>query len=260
MAEGFGSFPTRARVPGRGPRGSLVRAFALPALFTIAATGAACASRPAPKPVPAGHPGHPGGNLFSTVPCADTPLGREWAKVRPEATARFPSLGLTMVEDLHITIVYVGPGWKVEDVDRIRGLALVASREVATFRPEAVRLGRNADVVAVEMHDAPESWSADVVAAKAEMNRLGLKKPEGYDAVFRPHVTLASARNRPPGAAEVAALEELRAWIAGKVTSDPARWTVAIGPGTPVRLWLAGTERPPGAPEYVDLEERLGRH
>ncbi len=259
MAEVLGPFPAGARVPGSAPRRSLARAFALPALLAIAAVFAACASRPAPKAVPAGPPAHPGGTLFSTVRCADTPLGREWAKLRADAAARFPGLSLSMVEDLHITVVFVGPGWRVEDVDRIRGLALVAPREAATFRPEAVRLGRNAHVVAVEMHDAPESWSADVVAAKAEMNRLGLKSPEGYDGVFRPHVTLASARNSPPDADETAALEELRAWIARKVVAAPARWTVAIGPGTPVRLWLAGTERPPGAPEYVDLEERLGR-
>jgi len=116
-------------------------------------------------------------------------------------------------------------------------------------------MGRNAQVVAVELRDGPESWLAAVVAAKAEMNRLRLKKPEAYDARYRPHVTLASARHDPPDAGEATALEALRAWLAETVAAEPGRFAVAVGPETPVRLWLAGLERPPGAPEFVDLED-----
>jgi 2'-5' RNA ligase len=202
-------------------------------------------------------PAHPGGSLFSTIPCATTPLGREWANLRGEAAVRFPGLRLTTVEDLHVTVVYVGPGWRIEDLGRIRGLALVAPSSEVTFRPEVVRFGRNGHVVVVELLDVPESWAAALSAAKAEMNRLGLKKPEGYDAKYRPHVTLASARSNPPDPAEAAALEGFRSWIAEKAAAAPARFTVAVGPDTPVRLWLAGTPRPPGVPEYVDLADVL---
>jgi hypothetical protein len=92
---------------------------------------------------------HPGGSLFSTIACAPTPLGQEWANLRDEAAARFPGLRLTTVEDLHVTVVYVGPDWKVEDLGRIRALALVAPSEAVTFRPEVVRFGRNGHVVVV---------------------------------------------------------------------------------------------------------------
>lgn len=247
--------------PNRDPGSLLERTTAFAIVLALGAPLAGCTAPPGPQvtAAPVAATAHPGGSLFSTISCAQTPLGREWATLQPEAAARFPSLRMTTVEDLHITVVYVGPGWKLEDLDRIRALALVAPREVATFRPEAVQLGRNAHVVVVEMHDAPESWSTAVVAAKAEMNRLGLKKPERYDATFRPHVTLASARNNPPSAAEGAELEELRSWIAGRIAADPTRWTLSIGPGTPVRLWLAGTERPAGAPEYVDVDDRPTR-
>lgn len=234
------------------------RALAVLAALALCTALAACAPSPSAGTAPSAPAAHPGGNLFSTIPCADTPLGRTWATLRAEAAARFPGLRLTMVEDLHVTVVYVGPGWKVEDLDRIRAFALVAPPEAATFRPEAVRLGRNAHVVAVELHDAPEAWSAAVVSAKAEMNRLGLKKPEGYDSVYRPHVTLASARNSPPTADEAAALDELRAWITERIDAAPSHFAVTVGPGAPVRLWLAGTGRPAGSPEYVDVESVLG--
>ena len=245
----------RAHLPDpvtRRPAGLALARLAAPA---IAATFAACVAAPGPRAAPAATAAPPAGSLFSTIPCGISPIAREWGKLRAEAAARYPHLRLTMVEDLHVTVVYVGPGWKAEDLDRIRALALVAPREAATFRPEVVRLGRNAQAVAVELHGAPESWSAAVGAAKAEMNRLGLRKPDAYDGTVRPHVTLASARNNPPDAAEAAALDELRVWIAEVAAAEPERWTLAIGPRTPLRLWLAGTVRPVGAPEFVDVEE-----
>ena len=243
--------------PNRDPGSRFERASAIVALLALGAHLAAGATRPVPQAAPVATTVHPGGSLFSTIPCAPTPLGQEWANLRDEAAARFPGLRLTAVEDLHVTVVYVGPGWKVEDLERIRALALVAPREAVTFRPDVARFGRNGQVVVVELLDGPESWSAALSAAKAEMNRLGLKKPEASDAAYRPHVTLASARNNPPKPAEAAALEGLRSWIAEKSTAAPARFAVTVGPDTPIRLWLAGTTRPPGAPEYVDLADVL---
>lgn len=231
-------------------------AAAVGASLLIAALGA-CATRPAPvAPGPSART-RTEGSLFSTIPCAGTPLGREWSRLRGEAEALFPGLRLTRVEDLHITVVYIGGDWNREDLEAIRTHALPRPRETVSFRPEAVRMGRNGHVVAVEMHGAPEAWGAFVVAAKAELNQLGLKRPDRYDTEFRPHVTLASARKSPPDETEAAALDDLRTWIAQKVAEDASRFTVTVGPGTPIRLWLAGTTRPPGSPEYVDLTDTL---
>jgi 2'-5' RNA ligase len=163
------------------------------------------------------------------------------------------------VEDLHITIVYIGGSWKLEELDEIRAHALVGPHETVTLRPEIVRMGRNGHVVAVEMHGVPEAWKASVIAARGELSRLGRKKTDAYDAEFRPHVTLASARHSPPDATDVAALEELRSWLVARVAADPRPYSVTIGPDAPVRLWLAGTQRPPGGPEYVDLADVLPR-
>jgi len=234
-------------------------AAALVAAVAVLASLEACAARPRPVPSARAPEARPGGALFSTIPCAGTSLGREWSRLRGEAEARFPGLSLTQVEDLHITIVYIGEGWRVEDLDRIRAHALVGPREPVSFRPEVVRFGRNNQVVVVELHGAPEAWLASVVAAKDTLNRLGLKRPESYDAAFRPHVTLASARRSPPDSADSSALEGLRTWLAQQVATDERWFTVTVGPHTPVRLWLAGTARPPGAPAYVDLADHLAR-
>lgn len=237
----------------------------LPALAPLGAVVAlllavpACRVSPAPAAPAEASPAHPGGALFSAIPCASTPLGTEWAKLRPEAAARFPSLRLTEVADLHVTVVYLGRDWKLEDLDRIRAHALEAPREPAPLRPEAVRMGRDGQVVAVELHGAPESWAAAVVAAKAVLNALALKKPDAYDGTFRPHVTVASARKAPPDAEEAASLDAFRAWLAERIAADAGRFEVKAGPSTRVRLWLAGTPRPPGATAYVDLEDALAR-
>jgi 2'-5' RNA ligase len=163
------------------------------------------------------------------------------------------------VEDLHITVVYVGGGWKTDDLGAIRAHALAGPRETVSFRPEVVRMGRDAQVVAVELHGAPEAWGTAVVAARGELNRLGLKKADRYDPEFRPHVTLASARRSPPDATDAASLDELRSWLTGRLAADASRFTVTVGAETPIRLWLSGTTRPPGSPEYVDLENVLAR-
>ncbi|MBK8597934.1 MAG: hypothetical protein IPP07_09725 [Holophagales bacterium] len=245
----------------RRPR-ARIRSF--PAAAALAAgllfvTAGACATRPVPvAPAPPAET-RPAGSLFSALPCASTPLGREWATLRDEAAIRFPGLRLTRVEDLHLTVVYVGPGWKTDDLGAIRAHALAGPRETVSFRPEVVRMGRDGQVVAVEMHGAPEAWVASVVAAKGELNRLGLKKADRYDSGFHPHVTLASARKSPPDATDAASLDELRSWLAGRLAEDASRFTVTAGPDTPIRLWLAGTTRPPGSPEYVDLEDVLAR-
>lgn len=241
----------RARRPdsfARRRRGSAL------ALLALAAPFAACAARPAASAISPASAARPGGSLFSTIPCAQTPLGRAWARLRPEAAARFPGLELTRVEDLHVTVVYVGPGWQKEALAPTRALALVAPRESFASRPEITRLGETAHVLVAELRDAPATWLADVAAAKAEMNRLGLKKSDRYDAQFRPHVTLASAKSRPPGPAEAEALGALLAWLRTEVAVGPDAWIVPLGPRSPVRFWLAGLERPEDAPEYVDLE------
>jgi len=200
------------------------------------------------------------GYLFSAVSFADSAFGVEWSRLRAEAQEHFPDLKLTKVEDLHITVVYIGGDWKPEDLDRIRAHALVAPAGRARMTPEVVRMGRNNQVVAVELHGAPAAWTDSVIAAKRALNDLGLKKPDAYDTTFRTHITLAEARHSPPTEADSTALAAFQSWIVTRVAADPARFSATVGPRTVVGLLLAGATRPEGAPEYVTVEDFLERH
>ena len=197
------------------------------------------------------------GNLFSAVSFADSAFGVEWSRLRDEAQARYSDLKLTKVEDLHITVVYIGGDWKPENLDRIRAHALVVPAVPVRLTPEVVRLGRNNQVVAVEMHGTSTVWADSVVAAKDVLNRLGLKRPEGYDTNFRAHITLAEARHSPPTEADSTALAGFLSWIGSKIAEKPRTFTVTVGPATRVHLLLAGATRPDGVPEYVTVEDFL---
>jgi hypothetical protein len=199
------------------------------------------------------------GNLFSAVSLADSSLGREWSRLRPEALARFPELRLSETPDLHLTVVYIGGNWKEEDLDRIRSLALIAPATPERLAPEVVRLGAQDQVVAVELHAASPAWGEAVVAAKHTLNRLGLKQPESYDSNFRSHLTLAEAKHFPPSPAEADELAAFSSWLSARVAQDPAKFTVTVGPRTPVRLLLSNLPRAQGAPAYVPLEDFLRR-
>jgi len=197
------------------------------------------------------------GYLFSAVSFANSAFGAEWSRLRPKAQALYPGLKLTKVEDLHITVVYIGGDWRPEDLDAIRAHALVVPTRPVRLTPEVVRLGRNNHVVAVELHGTPTIWADSVVAAKNVLNRLGLKKPESYDVNFRSHITLAEAGHSPPTAADSTELAGFQSWIGSKVAENPQTFTVTVGPTTRVRLLLAGTARPDGAPDYITVEDFL---
>jgi 2'-5' RNA ligase len=195
------------------------------------------------------------GSLFSAILCADTSLGAAWARLLPEAHARFRHLKLTRVEDLHITVIYIGASWSAETLARLRPFALTGLSEQTTFTPEVVTLGATGDVVAVELHTPSTKWHTVVTAAKAELNRLGLKSPDRYDSNFRPHVTLAQTIRRPSDPADIAELRAFNEWMQAVLVRDSKSFTLILGPTTPVHLLLAEAPRPSDAPDYVLLKE-----
>jgi len=159
------------------------------------------------------------------------------------------------VEDLHVTMIYIGKDWAVEDLPQLRRAMAVVIREPVRLSPDIAIIGRNRHVVVVDLIGLPQALLDQVFAVKAELNRVGLKKPETYDAAFRPHVTLAEAKDSPPTAEQALELNSFQAWIAGRL--DLPTLNLALEPEMPIRLLLAEASRPAPIPEYITVERFL---
>jgi 2'-5' RNA ligase len=197
----------------------------------------------------------PRGNLFSAILFGATPLGRRWAALRPQAEKLFPALKMKAVEDLHVTVVYIGRDWAAENLPLLRrAMADVISAPVR-LAPGIAIIGRNRHVVVVDLKGLPQPMHDRVVRIKEELNRAGLKKPEAYDASFRPHVTLAEAGDKPPTEEQAQQLNAFQAWIAGRL--DLSTLDIVLDPALPVQLLLAEASRPAPIPEYITVESFL---
>jgi 2'-5' RNA ligase len=195
------------------------------------------------------------GNLFSAVLFADTALGQRWAELRPEAEKLFPGLKMKAVADLHVTVIYIGEDWTIENLPALRKAMTVTIPGTLRLSPEVALIGRNQHVVVVDMKGIPESLQAQIFAVKAALNQAGLKKPEAYDASFRPHVTLAEARSSPPSEQQARELKAFKAWITPRL--DLPTLSVVLEPSMPIRLLLAEATRPAPLPEYIPVEKFL---
>ncbi len=197
------------------------------------------------------------GFLFSAISFSDSPLGMLWAGLRPQAQIRFPNLKMKRVEDLHITIVFIGSEWKEEDLTRIRAHALVNPQGNTTVDSELVTLGRNDQVLALELHGAPQAWVDLVVEAKGQLNKLELKKPDAFDTSFRAHITLAESRHARPTPEEITELKAFKSWLRDPLHNALEEQPLRIGVHTPVRLMLAGVMHSEDGPDYITLEASL---
>ena len=195
------------------------------------------------------------GNLFSAILFGGTPLGQRWAALRPEAEKLFPALKMKAVEDLHVTVIYIGKDWAVENLPQLRRAMAGVISEPVRLSPEIAIIGRNRHVVVVDLKGLPQSMHDRVVRLKEELNRTGLKKPEAYDASFRPHVTLAEAGDKPPSEEQALQLSAFQAWIAGRL--DLPTLNIVLEPAMPIQLLLAEASRPAPTPEYITVESFL---
>lgn len=195
------------------------------------------------------------GNLFSAILVGDTPLGQRWAALRAEAEKLFPALKMKAVEDLHVTVIYIGADWAVGDLPRLRRAMADAIGEPVRLTPGIAIIGRDRQVAVVDLKGLPQSMHDRIVRLKAELNQAGLKKPESYDASFRPHVTLAEARDKPPTAEQAQQLNAFQAWIAGRL--DLSTLDIVLEPAMTIQLLLAEASRPAPIPEYITVDRFL---
>ena len=241
------------------------RIFFVAAILIQARFTHSIAGRPGPfrcqEPAKAGKanvPVLPGnGALFSAVLFTDTPLGERWTKARSEAENLFPHLKLKAVPDLHVTIAYIGKEWNAEKLALIRQTSTLPAWERIRLVPEIAPFGRNNRVIAVELKGLPEEWRERIIGLKRKLNEAKLKNPEAADSSFRPHVTLAEAKNTPPTEDEVRELEAFRQWIVSRL--DLPTLEVVLDTTMPIQWLLADAPRPAPLPEYITVESFLSK-
>jgi len=197
------------------------------------------------------------GLLFSAFLFDRTLLGERWAVLRSEAEALFPRLKLKAVADLHVTVVYIGKDWDAGKLALLRQAVSIPLRDAIPLVPEIAYFGRNNRVVAVELKGLPEELCARIIGLKQELSQAGLKNPEAYDGSFRPHVTIAEARNSPPTEQEVRDLEGFREWVVPRL--DLPTMKLALDPAMPVQWLLAAAPRPAPVPDYITVESFLAK-
>ncbi len=195
------------------------------------------------------------GFLFSALAFDKTPIGIKWNQLRIEAVTKFPNLKIKKTPDLHITIIYIGE-WDVKNYNEYQRLALIAPSENQELHLEPVQMGRNKQVIALELHGISNDWSKQIVQSKETLNSSNLKKADVYDSNFRAHITLAESINKVPTEQEFKELDEFKTWISQKLS--PSDLVVTIDSNNKPVLLLAGTSRSKTSPaDYVEAFEFL---
>jgi 2'-5' RNA ligase len=207
--------------------------------------------------------------LFSALPLDKTEFAREWGKAQAELAKKFPGLAFEKPENLHVTLSFMGAGWKPEDAEEMEKLSLDGpdlSIGPLTMKGTPDLFGPKKQVVALALSPVPEEWAARLMKNRDAATAKGFRKRDAYDGVFKPHVSLASA---PKPDEQRADLEKFQAWMARNaerfggfvlpISSDekPAFFLV-LGKGpetrfTPLREYCAA----PSYEFFAGLYERL---
>jgi 2'-5' RNA ligase len=131
----------------------------------------------------------------------------------------------------------------------------VEVQDTILLAPEIANLGRNNQVIVVELKGLLEQLTRRIIEVKLKLNEAGLKSPETYDSSFRAHVTLAEAKDNPPTDEQARELKAFQEWISARL--DLTTLKVALDPSMPIQLMLAGASRPTPIPEYITVESFL---
>lgn len=151
--------------------------------------------------------------LFSALPLGKTKFAKEWGKAQKELTKKFPGLSFEKVENLHVTLSFMGAGWNpaaTEDMEKLSldGPDLSSGPVKLNGTPDL--FGPNKNVVALALTPVPGEWAARLMKNRDEATAKGFRKRDRYDDVFKPHISLASAPKPDEQRAELAAFQ---AWM-----------------------------------------------
>jgi 2'-5' RNA ligase len=154
--------------------------------------------------------------LFSALPLGKTKFAKEWGKAQKELTKTFPGLVFEKPENLHVTLSFMGPGWKPAEAGEMEALALEGpdlSSGPLTMKGAPDLFGPKKQVVALALSPVPEEWASRLMKKRQAMTDKGFRKRDMYDDVFQPHVSLASAPKPDEQRDELASF---KAWMSAR--------------------------------------------
>ena len=191
------------------------------------------------------------GTLFTAIKFTDTELGKRWAKLLPEAEKLFLNITLTSEKDLHMTVVFIGGNWQIENLEALRKAIPAHFTETVHLNPEIGYIGQNNQVVCVLLKGIPDQVETQFILLKAKLNKAGLKGPDRYDGSFDAHVTFAQSRN-------VEQLKAFKEWITSQL--DLSTMHLVLDPSMPIQFLLAGATRPTPGPAYITVDSFLANY
>jgi len=192
--------------------------------------------------------------LFSSLPLDKTKFAAQWEKVQPELAREFPGLRFETPENLHVTLSFMGAGWKAEDAGEMEKLSLDGpdlSSGALAMKGTPELFGPKKHVVALALSPVPEEWAARLMKNRDAATARGFRKRDMFDGVFKPHVSLAFAAKPEEQRAE---LDRFAAWISKRakrfggleITFDrsiaPAFYLVDGKRFTPLREYCASAD------------------
>lgn len=151
--------------------------------------------------------------LFSSLPLGNTKFAAEWAKAQPELAKEFPGLRFETPVNLHVTLSFMGAGWKPEDVTELERLSLDGpdlSSGPLTMKGTLELFGPKKHVAALALSPVPEEWAARLMRNRDAATAKGFRKRDMFDGVFKPHVSLAFAAKPEEQRAE---LDRFSEWM-----------------------------------------------
>jgi 2'-5' RNA ligase len=196
--------------------------------------------------------------LFSSLPLGRTKFAEEWGKAQPELAREFPGLRFETPENLHVTLSFMGAGWKTEDVPEMERLSLAGpdlSSGPLKLKGALELFGPKKHVAALALGPVPEEWAARLMRERDAATEKGFRKRDAYDGVFKPHVSLAFAAKPEEQRAE---LDGFAAWMSKRArrfgglelvldSSIAPGFYLVVGQGadtrfTPLRSYCAETD------------------
>ena len=153
--------------------------------------------------------------LFSALPLGKTKFAKEWGKAQKELAKEFPGLSFEKPDNLHVTLSFMGAGWKPDETEAMETYALDGpdlSSGPVKMKGAPELFGPKKQVVALDLSPVPEEWSLRLMKNRQTLTDKGYRKRDMYDDVFKPHVSLASASKPDEQREELA---RFQAWMTG---------------------------------------------